>query len=298
MNLCGYVDIKSILNTCETINKHLVGLEINRVFNSVGSNIFFEFGKDREVSNGKEGTGRECAIWIGNASWRISKNGKYIIGSNDCREDIHLHMQEMLGKCFQSFQFLSQFLDVVFNFDEGYQITTFFNWMEEDQWTIFLPDKTNIGIDLSNYEEIQSVRENAKCFPVIEYYKELNYPHEERVITDITYKNNEHPIFNFESKFYIDLRFCDWRIEKDENYLIGYTDLYLSDDKNNYWKKIGELVGKRIIKIEVNSFMEGRFQFEDQYVIKTFACLRLIDQWGVLSKENHSFHAKIQLEKA
>ena len=287
---------KKFLRACEFINKHLIDLDVKHAFNSIGSNIFFDFGKKKEIiQNGSKSSKWEWTIWIGNAPWRISKNGKFIVGSNDHRDIIQTNIQKLIGKHFHSFQFLSQFLDVAFNFDDGYQITTFFNWFEEDQWLIFIPDGNNIVINCSNYEEIKNVRKIAKHFPFIENYKELNFPHDERVLTDITYKNNEHPIFNFENIFSIDLRFCDWRLERNQDYLIGYTDLYLKNDKDKIYNIMNELIGKKLKKIDVNSFMEGRFQFEDQYVIKTFACLRLSDQWRLISKKIPSFYAKIPL---
>ena len=132
---------KEFVKSLKLLQSDLVKLSVNTAFNSIGSNVFFEFGQEIEknVSNGKKELRKEWVIWISMASWRMTRHGKYIGGSGDDRGLIEGNIQRLLGKHFQSIHILSQFLDVEFNFEDGYQLTTFFNWREEDQWTIFLP---------------------------------------------------------------------------------------------------------------------------------------------------------------
>jgi hypothetical protein len=285
---------KQFSNAYELIKLNLVNFSVNRAFNSIGSNVFFEFGKERKfvLKNGKESSQKEWSIWIGDASWRITKNGKYIGGSGDSPENIQLSIQKLLGKRFQSLQFLSSFLDVEFHFDDGYQITTFFNWLEENQWTLFLPDQTNISVNCSNYEEIENVQNTASDFLIIENYKKLNFPKNELVLTEITYDDHGQLICCFEDGCSINLENCTWRLEKAQTYLIGCLDE--EQDKIN---KMSELIGKKIKQIDVaNSMMDARFQFEDQYVLRTFACCYKVNQWKITSNDNLIFCANIQLD--
>ena len=60
---------------------------------------------------------------------------------------------------------------------------------------------------------------------------------------------------------------------------------------------VSELLQK-LKQIDVGGpMMDGRFQFEGQYVLKTFSCCRLENQWNVCLKGVPIFHANIQIEK-
>ena len=127
---------------------------MTHVFNSIGSNIFLELGEDTEIrlKNGKKRQRKQWSIWLGNASWRITKNGKYLVGSVDARENIEQHLRNMLEKNSAyivgyldgdqqnlgvKFQELvgsrmihvkySPSKDATFTFDNQYVLTTFIN---------------------------------------------------------------------------------------------------------------------------------------------------------------------------
>jgi hypothetical protein len=289
------MDGKHFLRACKLIKTNLVNLDMNRAFNSIGSNVFFEFGKGKEVvfKNGKKSIQKEWSIWISHASWRMTKKEKYIIGSGDAPQDIQSSIQKLLGKRFRSFQFLSQFLDVEFNFEDEYQLTTFFNWAEEDQWTLFLPDQTNIGVDCSSPEAIKNVQEVAEHLPIAQTtHKKLELPNKDTFITDID--RNEHGLITlyFTNETSISLENCTWRIEKNKNYLSGCLD----GDQNKIDIKTSVLIGKKLNQIDIiNSMMDAVFKFEDQIVMKIFTCYRAINQWNVYYKNNCIFHANIQI---
>ena len=204
---------KDFLHIYSLINESLVHLVMDRTFNSIGSNVFFEFGKEKEVihKNGKKQLKKEWSIWISLASWRISKNNRYIVGSGDSQKIIQSRIQTLLGKRFQSLLFLSQFLDAEFNFEDGYQITTFFNWMEEDQWTIFLPDDSNIGVDCSNQTALKNVQCTASHLCIRDHYVKLCTPIEGGVVHKITFNKKNLPVFHFKEKLLAKLRI--WRME-------------------------------------------------------------------------------------
>ena len=285
---------KHFLHACELIKTNLFNLDMNRAFNSIGSNVFFEFGKGKEVvfKNGRKRIKKEWIIWISDASWRVSKKGKYIVGSGDSPKTIQLNIQNLLGKRFHSFQFLSQFLDIEFNFDDDYQITTFFNWSEENQWTVFLPDQTNVGVDCSDQDTIQNVQEIATHLPIIDTYKKLDFPPKEIVLNGITYNKYDLPTFHFENDISINLENCTWRLEKNNGYIIGYLD----GDKSKFSNKLSELTGKRLKQIDIaNAMQDSRFQFEDGYILKTFTCCRRIAQWKICIQNKTVFSADILL---
>lgn len=171
-------------DSLEIISKNLVNQSVNRTNNSIGSNIFIRFGKDIEYifPNGRKSSRKEWTIWVSHASWRLSKDEKYMAGSFDDPLIIQANIDKLLGKRFQSFHFLSQFLDMEFNFEDGYQLTTFFNWREENQWTIFLSNQTEIWVDCSNEEEIKKVQSLAEQCTIKESYKKLELPLQDLVI--------------------------------------------------------------------------------------------------------------------
>ncbi len=267
---------------------------MDRTFNSIGSNVFFEFGKEKkvEVIKGKKIVEKEWSIWLSNASWRISKGNKYIVGSGDSSQAIQSNIQNLLGKQFQSFSFLSQFLDAEFDFEGGYQITTFFNWMEENQWTIFLSDNTNIGVDCSSIEVIQNIRDMSAHFQIEENYKILHALLKKTVIVDITFNKWNLPIFHFENDTSIHLEACAWRLEENGNYLTGCLD----DESKKNKKKLGCLVGKKLEQIGIaNSMMDARFQFGDGFTLKTFSCCHTEEQWRICAGSKVIFCGGIDL---
>lgn len=265
---------------------------MDRTFNSIGSNVFFEFGKEKkvEVIKGKKIVEKEWSIWLSNASWRISKGNKYIVGSGDSSQAIQSNIQNLLGKQFQSFSFLSQFLDAEFDFEGGYQITTFFNWMEENQWTIFLSDNTNIGVDCSSIEVIQNIRDMSAHFQIEENYKILHALLKKTVIVDITFNKWNLPIFHFENDSSIHFEACAWRLEKNSNYVIGCLD----EDFKKIKRELTHLVGKKLNQVDVaNPMMDARIQFEDGFVLKTFSCCHIEEQWKIYEEKKLIFCAKI-----
>ncbi len=93
---------KDFLDAYALLKLKLKKLEVNRVFNSIGSNIFIEFGFDIEIESkdGRKSKRKQWSIWVSNASWQLSKNENYIVGSGDSREVIQLHIQKLLEKQF------------------------------------------------------------------------------------------------------------------------------------------------------------------------------------------------------
>ena len=264
----------------ELINTLLVNEKMDRTFNSIGSHVFFEFGKEKivEFKNKRKFIEKEWSIWIGITSWRITKNNEFIVGSGDSPKMIQAGIKDLLGLRFQSFLSLSQFLDAEFNFEKGYRITTFFNWMEEDQWTVFLADGSSINIDCSSEKEIENVQNIASQFQIKEKYEELISPVQGKVVHEISYDKNTMPILCFEDNFSIHLESCAWRLEKDNHYVIGCLDDYFEKTESG----LLQLIEKKLKRIDIaNSMMDTRLQFEGGLVLKTFSCVHVKEQWKI-----------------
>jgi len=268
---------------------------MDRTFNSIGSNIFFEFGKEVkiEIIKGRKIVEKEWSIWISHAAWRITKNDKYFIGSNENLDiNIQSYLEKLLGKRFQSFQIISQFLDAEFNFEDGYKLTTFFDWVDENQWTIFLPDDSNIEVDCSSEEAIKNVQSIAKHFVIKDTYKKQDLHIKEAVVVKFTFNEHNLPVFHFENNSSLHLEICAWRLEKNGDYIIGCLDR----DHERIKKELLQLVGKKLKEADIaNAMMDAKFQFEGGYVLKTFTCCRADNQWSVRLKGKPVFSARISI---
>jgi len=286
------MESEKFLKSYELINKSLANQIMDRTFNSIGSNIFFEFGEKKEIINkeGRKHIRKEWSIWIGDVSWRITKNDEYITGSGDSREIMQPGIEDLLGLRFQSLLFLSRFLDAEFIFENGYRIETFFNWMEENQWTVFLADGSNIGVDCSSEKEILNVQNIARQFQIQEDYKELSTPVQGKVVQGISYDQCTMPILNFEDDFSIYLESCAWRLEKDDHYIIGCLD----DNLEKTESALRQLIGNKLQRLDIaNSMMDARLQFEGAFVLKTFSCCHIKDQWKINKGKDCIFTAML-----
>jgi hypothetical protein len=261
---------------------------MDRTFNSTGSHIFFEFGKQLEFvfPNGKKGTEKEWSIWIGHVSWRISQHDKYVMGSGENLE-IKPYIERLLGTRFKSLQFISQFLDAEFEFENGYKIVTFFNWSVEDQLVIFTPDKVNMSINCSNKDDIESIQSLSKKLKIYQKYKKSEFPLHEN-FDKIIYSNHGFSLLAFKNVI-LTTGNSAWRITKNNEYIIGRRDYYfgIQEGKEQELKaNISQLIGKKIKSLEIDdSGMDARFQFDDGYDLEVFTTAKS-DQWGVSQNEN------------
>ena len=291
---------KQFLQACNLINTGLVNQVMDRTFNSVGSSVFFEFGKQEEFvfPNGKKGVQKEWSIWLSWTSWRISRYNKYIVGSGESLEiNIQPYLEKILGKRFQSFRFLSQFLDVEFNFEDGYQISTFFNRVTEDQWLIFLPDKIEMIVDCSSDKAIKSVQQLSKQVEVQNKYKEVEYSFFNVVLIEFLFEKTEVSKIICTEGFLIDLGLSAWRIEKNDQYQMGRKDYYfdsIEEHSSELEGKLLDLVGKKIKCMSIDSSgMDVRLEFEDGYVFEIFTHSK-VEPWKIYSKNEIVLHAKVE----
>lgn len=293
------MDRNQFLEACNLLNTSLVSQVMNRTYNSVGSNIFFEFGKEKEVvfRNGKTRLQKEWCIWLSWTSWRISQYDKYIIGSGENLEvNLQVYLKKLLGKRLLSLRFLSQYLDLEIDFEDGYRVTTFLNRIEEKQWLIFFPNATEMVIDCSSEKEIKFVQELSKQIKIKNKYKklELSFIGEE-VKGFLFFENNLTKILLAED-FSIGLGLSAWRLEKNDQYQLGRKDYYfgsIEGESKELESKLLNLVGKKIECVSIDSSgMDVRLELEDGYAFEIFIHSK-VEPWKICVKNQIVFQARL-----
>jgi hypothetical protein len=260
----------------EWMQAQLTRLDVNHTLNSIGSNIFIDFGQTREVilPNQKRYIEREWTIWIADAAWRITQHEAYVGGSSDSAATMDAALKRLLGKRFVSCQILSLFLDVAFHFESGYCLTTFFNWMQDNQWTVFLPDQTSVRIGYSEVCSLKDLRVLAEPLLMPDMCTTFELPVVGKRITEIVDQKGA-PLLLCEEGISIALEEDSWRLEKDGTYEVGSAD----DDAR---EKLVQVIGEKIVQVSVaNAEMDARIRIGDRYVLQAFTCHRSIRAWAI-----------------
>jgi hypothetical protein len=291
------VDDNQFLEACNLLNTSLIYQIMDRTYNSVGSNIFFEFGKQKEIvfQNGKKRFQKERAIWLSWTSWRISQYNKYVIGSGESPEvNIQTCLERLLGKRILSIRFISQFLDLEINFEDGYQVTTCFNYIEENQSMIFLSNDTEIVIDCSSQEAIESIQQLSKQIEIRNKYKNLEFSFLDAQVKELLFDGNVLSKIVCTEGFSIDLGLSAWRLEKNDQYQMGRQDYYFSsieESSKELEDKLLNLTGKKIKSMGIDSSgMDTRLEFEEEYALEIFTDAQT-NQWQICRNGELLFHA-------
>ncbi|MDP1608381.1 MAG: hypothetical protein Q8L98_03595 [Chlamydiales bacterium] len=294
------MDRNQFLEACNLLKTGLINQVMDRTYNSVGSNIFFEFGKQKEIvfQNGKKHLQKEWSIWLSWTSWRISQHNKYVIGSGENSDiNIQTHLESLLGKRILSFRFLSQFLDLEICFEDGYEVTTFFNRIEENQWLLFFPNDTEIVIDCSSEKAIESVKHLSRQIEIKNKYKKIKFPFVDEVAKQLLFAENKLSKIILTEGFSIDLGLSAWRLEKNGQYQMGRKDYYfgsIEGQSDEFEDKLLDLVGKKIKSMSMNfSGMDLRLEFEDGYIFEIFTHSK-VEPWKIYSKNEIVLHAKLE----
>jgi hypothetical protein len=273
---------------------------MDRTFNSTGSNVFFEFGEQKEYvfPNGKKGVQKEWSIWLSWTSWRITHYNRYITGSNENPEiSIQSFLNELLGSRFQSLIFISQFLDIELNFDNGYQINTFFNYSAENQWLVFFPDDFEIVVDCSTKESIKFLQSLSKQINIKDRFIQKDLLIIEEKVNEISYSEGEILEMIMSNGFHIDLGGSAWRLVKGDEYCLGRLDYYFGckeGREKELRNTVSYLIGKHLKGVSVDSSgMDMRLAFEGGYVFEIFTHART-DPWRVSHGEDTMARANIE----
>jgi hypothetical protein len=272
---------------------------MDRTFNSVGSNIFFEFGGQKEhiFPNGKKSVQKEWSIWLSWASWRITHHDKYIAGSDeDPKISIQSFLNELLGNRFQSLLFISQFLDIELNFEAGYKINTFFNYAVGNQWLIFLPNDSEIVIDCSTKESIKSLQSLSKQINIHDRFTKVNLSILGEKVDEISYDEGKVSKLILSNDFFVDLGTATWRLAKNDEYYLGRLDYYFGckeEREAELRNVISGLIGKILKYVSIDSSrMDVRLEFEDGYIFEIFSPSK-VEPWKIYSKNEIILDAKV-----
>ena len=294
------MDHKQFLHCCDLINTSLVNQVMDRTFNSIGSNIFFEFGKKKEYvfPNGKKSAQKEWSIWLSWTSWRITHHNGYITGSDENPEiSIQSFLDKLLGKRFQSLLFISQFLDIELNFEDGYKINTFFNYSVENQWLIFLPNDSEMVIDCSTKESIKSLQSLSKQININDRFTQVNLPILGEKVDEISYKKDKVSKLILSNDFLVDLGTAAWRLTKNNEYYLGRLDYYFGfkEERGKDLRNIiSNLIGKSLKNVSIDSSgMDVRLEFEDGYIFEIFTHSK-IEPWKIYSKNGIVLQANVE----
>jgi len=136
------------------------------------------------------------------------------------------------------------------------------------------------------------VQDTASHFQITENYEKLITPIQEKFISKISFSENNLPIFHFEDAFSLKLGSCAWRLEKNSNYIVGCLD----DDLKKIKNELIQLTEKKIKHIDIaNQMQDTRFQFEDGFILKTFSCCHVKEQWKIYKDKKLVFSAQMPL---
>lgn len=125
----------------------LLGIKPTRIRLGHGSFLTFDFGKDiEEKIKTRSGGFRtlvfgEWHLWIYMCAWRIDKNNKPFIGSNDSRDLIEQNLHSLEDKKLKKVTILNEAFDANLAFGEEYHLRLFsFQVIDDEQWKLFTPE--------------------------------------------------------------------------------------------------------------------------------------------------------------
>jgi hypothetical protein len=286
-------DIEDFIKTFQFFNKKLSGETSKRSYISIGSHLFINFGEEFESThaNGKPYKKSPWTIWMGaNVDWRLSQNGKFIVGSCQPYDKMNAEVQRLVGKKYLSCSIISQLMDIQFEFEDGYVLSSFFSILLQEQWTLFCSNGNNIGLDAETIEEVKQIQQLSNHFDIQNLFNDIILPINQKALTGFSLEKMDLHLF-FDNNLTLCLDGCSWRIEKNNEYCIGAGEFSLDDypDIHQYLDGIKE---KRLLNSSVtNPFQDARFEFEDGYVIKTFSCYKDTIPWRIMKNNQEEVYA-------
>jgi hypothetical protein len=287
-------EVEKFIETFQFFNKKVPPEPIKRSYISVGSNFFIKFGEalDTKLPNGRPYKKSPWAIWIGsNVDWRLSQNGKFIVGSCHSYDKMNAEVQRLVGKKYLSSSIISQFMDIEFVFEGGYVLTSFLSILLREQWILFCKNNNTAGVKAETLDEVKQINQLSTHFDIQNLFKEISLPIDQKSVTHFSLEKKELYLF-FESNLTLCLDWCSWRIEKNDEYCIGAGEFSL-DEYPDIHQYLDEIKEKKLVKSSVaDPFQDARFEFENGYVIKTFFCFKSSAPWKILKGNKEYIYPK------
>lgn len=134
-----------VMRELQKILNNLVGLTARRVKLGYGSFITMDFGNDIEVKvKTKTGVNKhtrgEWHLWVYQCAWRIDKNDKPVVGSEDDRKIIEKLVKCIEGKVLKKFEILTDSFDAKLTFSGNIVLYLFSHiTVEVEQWMLYTP---------------------------------------------------------------------------------------------------------------------------------------------------------------
>ncbi len=286
-------DTKNFIENFHFFNKSLLGEVVKRSYISIGSHIFVNFGEEFESKfpNGKPCKKSPWTIWIGaNVQWRLSQNGKFVVGSSQSYDQMNAGVQRLFGKKYLSYSIISQLMDIQFEFEDGYQLTSFFNVLIHEQWVLFCKNENTAGLVAETLGEVKQIQHLSSHFSIQNLFKDISLPIRQKRLIHFSLEEAE-LYLHFEDDLTLCLDCCDWRIEKNDEYCIGSGEFSLENDIDIH-QYLDEIKGKKLVQSSVTQpFQDAMFEFENKYVIKTFSCLKDPVPWRILENNREEIYS-------
>ncbi len=250
--------------------------------------IYLGFGesKTRSIITPKRTVIENVKEWEFNLNnaFRLTQHEQFVMGSGDHHEVIQKHLDKLMGLKFVSIKFISKYLDAQINLDDGYQFTTFFRGMDYSL-SIIAPGLPDFKIDFNNEEAIRKVTKvSVKVADEEKVQHTIELPSSGITITYLLYSDHGTPsYFIQEEGTYVGFEDCQWRLEKDGEYVLGWADYYSNvclHHQMEFKEKFLEITGQTIWRIEVlNSMGDAKMYIGDRYVLTVFTSF--ITSWAV-----------------
>lgn len=134
------------INLSKNLFQKILGVKPTRVKLGYGSFITFDFGRDipeqiKTKTGFKTQYFGEWHLWIYMCAWRVDKEKRPFFGSNDSRETIESHVNELEKRVLSKVEILNEAFDAKFTFDDDLELFLFsFNAKEHEQWKFFTPE--------------------------------------------------------------------------------------------------------------------------------------------------------------
>jgi hypothetical protein len=126
----------------------IIGTKPTRITLGHGSFLTFDFGRDikEQIKTRAGGLKTICFgewhLWVYMCAWRIDKNNKPFIGSNDARDLIKQHLRALEKKELKKVIILNEAFDANLVFGDEYQLHLFsFQVTDDEQWMLFTPEE-------------------------------------------------------------------------------------------------------------------------------------------------------------
>ncbi len=128
----------------------VIGKKAWGVARGIGTFITIEFGQLVPSKYPNEKSHGEWHLWVRSGAWRLEKDERVLVASEDDQAKIEAEIQCLEGCVLQSFEVVTPALDALLTFEPDIVLRIFSIYSEEteergmDSWMVFTPDAGNV----------------------------------------------------------------------------------------------------------------------------------------------------------